>query len=270
MKFSMCNEFCEGWDFASVCQLAQEAGYQGVEIAPFTLAPTIYGFSDDLKRQVRRAAEERGLQIAGLHWLLSRTNGLHVTHPDPQVRKKTIDYLAEEVDVCAELGGSVLVMGSPNQRNVQEGQSYEDAWARAVEVFGAVAPRARGRGVTFCIEPLAPPECNFIQTAAEARRMVEEIDDPGFRMMLDVKAMSAEQTPIPELVGANADYLTHFHANDANLQGPGFGDTDFGPIAAALKEAGYDGWVSVEVFDFSVPPEKTAHESLRYLREVFQ
>ena len=99
--------------------------------------------------------------------------------------------------------------------------------------------------------------------------MVEAVDQPAFQMMLDVKAMSSENKPIPDIIRSSAQYLEHFHANDANLRGPGSGDTDFEPIAAALNEVGYDRWVSVEVFDFSDGPETIAVESLRYLREVF-
>jgi sugar phosphate isomerase/epimerase len=124
--------------------------------------------------------------------------------------------------------------------------------------------------VCICIEPLSPQDTNFIQTAAEARRLVEAVGHPGLRMILDVRAMCADEEPIPEIIRKSAPYLEHVHANDPNLSGPGFGDTDFVPIAAALKEIGYDGYVSVEVFDFSPGSERIARESLRYLIQVFQ
>ena len=121
----------------------------------------------------------------------------------------------------------------------------------------------------ICQEALPAPEADFIMTAAEAAQMVREVDHPNFRMMLDVKSMCSEAASPAETVRGYAALSRHFHANDANRRGPGFGDTDFKPIAAALKESGYRGWVSVEVFDYSPNPETIARESLRYLREVW-
>ena len=105
--------------------------------------------------------------------------------------------------------------------------------------------------MTICFEPLAPAETNFINTAAEALQFVERLNSPRFQIILDVKAMCSEAKPIPQIIRESWPRFAHFHANDKNLKGPGFGEVDFKPIAAALKEVGYQGFVSVEVFDFS-------------------
>ncbi len=269
MKFSMCNEFCEGWDFEDVCCLAAEAGYAGVEVAPFTLADSVEQIPPAGRERISEQALEAGLEIVGLHWLLVKPEGLHLNSRDAQVRQRTVDYLRAEIEFCADIGGRKMILGSPKQRNVPPGQSYPEVWQRSVRVFRELAQQAGGRDVVLCIEPLGPDETNFVHTAAQARRLVEAVDHPNFRMMLDVKAMCRDEEPIPDIIRASADHLEHFHANDANRLGPGFGDTDFLPIAAALKEVGYDGYVSVEVFDFSPGPRKIAHKSIEYLRDVF-
>ncbi|MFP4027938.1 MAG: sugar phosphate isomerase/epimerase family protein [Candidatus Brocadiia bacterium] len=270
VRFAMCNEFCEGWSFSETCRLAADAGYEGIEIAPFTIKDSVEDITPSERQQLKNTAEKSGLDVVGLHWLLTKPPGMYINHPDDAIRSRTKDYLKAEIDFCSDLGGTRMIVGSPKQRNVLESDTYEAAWARTVTVFKDLAPHAGNEGICLCIEPLAPTETNFIQTAQEARRIVEAVDHSAFQMMLDVKAMCGDVEPIPEIIRKSCSYVRHFHANDEGLGGPGSGDTDFVPIARSLEECGYEGWVSVEVFDFSPGPEAIAHESITYLREVFE
>ncbi len=254
MKFAICNEMFEGWEFGKVCAAAREAGYGGVELAPFTLGKPAGDVTSAERAALREAASREGLEIVGIHWVLAHTTGLHINAPDKAVRNRTVAYLIDLANLCGDLDGGVMVFGSPKQRCLCEGVSRQQAWDWARETFQAVVPALEDRGVTFCLEPLAPAETDFINTADEAARMIAEIDSPSFQLLLDVKAMSSERESIPRIVRENRAIVKHFHANDANMRGPGFGNTDFVPIAAALKEIDYQGWVSVEVFDFSPDP----------------
>jgi sugar phosphate isomerase/epimerase len=130
--------------------------------------------------------------------------------------------------------------------------------------------RAEDRGVTICFEPLAPSETNFINTAEEALRFTRQFESRAMRIILDVKAMCSEGKAIPQIIRESAGGFAYFHANDRNLKGPGFGDVDFVPIAAALRDVGYEGYVSVEVFKFEEGPEVIATKSIEYLRRVFR
>src|SRR5436853_478014 len=163
MRYAICNETFGGWDHARVCRFVAGLGYTGLELAPFTLAERITDVPAGRRRELRLQAEDSGLEIIGLHWLLAKTTGLMLTSP-------------EEPDV------------------------------------------------------------------------IRRVDHPAFRLHLDVKAMSTESSPAPELIRRHRAETYHFHANDPNRRGPGFGETDFVPIFRALKEADYRGWVSVEVF----------------------
>ena len=267
MKWAICNELFEGWDFARLVTFLAGLGYDGVELAPFTLAETVDGISAPRRRELRSIAADAGLAIAGLHWLLVNPEGLHLTSPEPAVRHRTIDYLRRLVDLCADLGGEVLVFGSPKQRSALPGVDPTDARRWAVEGFTACGTHAAERGVTFCLEPLPKGLTDLLNTAAEACEMVREIGHPNVRMMLDVKGMSAEGRPLPELIRESRGLYRHIHANDANGKGPGFGAIDFAPILGTLAQERYDGYVSVEVFDFSPDPETIARESLRYMQK---
>ena len=267
MRYAICNETFEGWDHERVCRRVAELGYRGLEIAPFTLARSIEEVSAERRRELRRQAEEHGLTILGLHWLLAKTEGLQLTAADASVRHKTADYLVALARCCADLGGEVLVFGSPAQRRIPAGATHAQAVEYAVDTFRRAQSGIADSGVKLCLEPLAPPEADFITTCAEAVEILDRLADPNFVLHFDVKAMSSEQTPIPDLIRRHAGRTGHFHANDANRRGPGFGDIDFVPIFRALRNGGYAGWVSVEVFDYAPDPETIARESLRYMRE---
>lgn len=266
MKFAICNELYEGWDFQRVCQSVAEIGYTGLEVAPFTLAPLITDVTPQQRESCRKQAEDAGLQIVGLHWLLAKTEGFHVNSADAAVRKTTADYLAELARCCADLGGNILVLGSPNARHVDPNITLEDAFNYAADTLRQITDVLAERNVLFCLEPLAPNDTDFMQTAEEGCKLMKLVDHPNVVLHLDVKAMASESIPIPQIIRKHISHTGHFHANDANLRGPGMGDTDFGPIFEALVDSGYDGWVSVEVFDFKPDPQTIARESLAYMK----
>jgi sugar phosphate isomerase/epimerase len=265
LRFAICNELFEGWDFARVCRFVKEIGYDGLEVAPFTLGDAPASLGADRRAELRRQAADAGVEIIGLHWLLARTQGLHLTSPDPEVRRRTSAYLSELAELCGDLGGTLMVFGSPAQRSRLPGVSAEQAFAFAEETIRATLPALDAHGVFLCLEPLTSDETDFMNTCDEAVRAIDAIGHPRVVLHLDVKAMSSEPTPVPELIHRHAARAGHFHANDPNRRGPGFGEVDFRPIFAALREAGYNRWVSVEVFDFSPDPETIARRSLEYM-----
>jgi len=269
MKFAICNEIFQGWNITDILAYAAKAGYAGVEIAPFTLANSVNDISSGERRKIRDAAARHGIEIAGIHWVLVKPEGLYINHPDAALRQRTAQYFCDLVDFCADLGGKVMVVGSPKQRNILPDVSPEQARDWAAATFRHAVRQAEQREVTICFEPLAPAETNFVNTAAEAIQFVQQVPSPRFKIILDVKAMCAEAKPIPQIIRESWPHFAHFHANDRNLKGPGFGDVDFKPIAAALREVGYEGFVSVEVFNFQEGPETIATRSLNYLKHAF-
>jgi sugar phosphate isomerase/epimerase len=270
VKFAICNEIFQGWPLEETFRFIGKTGYDAVEIAPFTLAKSVTEVPPARRAEIKDLAQRNGIAISGIHWVLVQTEGLHLTHPDAAVRSRTAKYFCDLVDFCADLGGQIIVVGSPKQRNLESGVSFQQGWDWATAVFRDAVMRAEARGITICFEPLAPSETNFINTAAQAIEFVHQLHTPHFKIILDVKAMCSEAKPIPQIIRHSWPNFAYFHANDRNLKGPGFGDVDFKPIAGALREVGYRGYVSVEVFKFDEGPELIATESLRNLQTAFR
>ena len=268
-RFGICNELFEGWEFGRVCRTVKALGYDGLELAPFTLAPTITDLSPERRRELRTMIRDAGLATIGLHWLLAKTEGLYLTHPDPSVRRRTADYLKALGEATRDLGGNVMVLGSPRQRDLLPGVDHATACDYAAEVLGEALPTIGAAGVELCLEPLAPTETDFLNTIAQANDLIARIGHPALRLHLDVKAQSSDPGgSVPDLFARFAPTAGHVHVQDPNGRGPGMGATDFGPILWALVQSGYDRWVSVEVFDYAPGADETARKSLECLRRA--
>src|SRR5690606_2411630 len=138
--YAFCNEMFGQEPFDQVAATMRTLGYTGVEIAPFTLLPPTDPFdarnvSAAKRQEIKRQAAAAGLEVVGLHWLLAKTSGFYLTSPDGAIRRATADYLKTLVELCAELGGTLMVLGSPQQRNLLPGVGYDDAERYAAEVL---------------------------------------------------------------------------------------------------------------------------------------
>lgn len=269
MKFAICNEtFSDlNWSHEKVFEFVADCGYDGIEIAPFTIGDHVEKIPDLDTRQLKDAANNAGISIIGLHWILSNQQDLLLTSSDSLVRTRTAKYLCSLARWCRELGGDIMIFGSPKQRNRPEKMSMLEGFQNASATLETVVPVLEETKVTIAMEPLATWETNFILDASDALHMIEMVDSEFVRMILDCKAMHAmEAETIPTVIRNYAEYFSHFHANDPNLLGPGFGELDFVPIFHALREVEYDRWVSVEVFDYSPGPEKIAKDSFDYMK----
>jgi len=269
MRLAICNETFRDHDFAGSCAEAARHGYHGLEVAPFTLGnPETLSLKE--AEVYGSVVRDHGLEMVGLHWLLAKTQGYHLTDPNPAIHQRTFDYARRLAEICAAMGGNIMVWGSPQQRTLAPDWSRTDAETRFIDFFRRLSPHLAALNVTVAFEFLGPSETNFINTAAETIRLLEKIDSPNIRLHLDVKAMASDTLPIPQIVRDSLPWTAHFHANDPNLRGPGMGNVDFPAIAAELIRGGYDKWVSVEVFDTTISPEILAAESMKHLQAAFR
>ncbi|HEY8050599.1 MAG TPA: sugar phosphate isomerase/epimerase family protein [Ramlibacter sp.] len=275
MKFALCNEVLQPLGFEQQCAFAAKLGYDGLEVAPFTLAGNPMDITDTQALAFRRIAEDAGLKICGLHWLLVAPAGLSISSEDQALRMRTLGVMIRLVELCTLLGGRYLVHGSPKQRSTPGGSTKEQALARVTDIFARIAPVAQQHGVTYCIEPLSTRETDVINTVAEAAAIVDEVNSPALKTMIDCSAAGPmEQETIPVLIERwmPSGHVAHVQVNDPNRRAPGQGDMRFGPILEAIermrRQGRYDGIVAVEPFDYVPDGPGCAAWSIGYLKGI--
>lgn len=260
LDLTLCNELLaeEGLTLAQQCEIARDLGYIGLELAPATLSPAPHLLGAEERAEIRATVEDSGLRVTGLHWLLTAYPELSIT--DPATSDAAQEVLIALVGLCADLGGRVLVHGSPGQRMRPAGTGDGELLDRLVAFFRPIAEEAARRGVVYCIEPLAAVETDLINTVAEAARLVEAVGHPAFRTMIDISAAGQEEGDVAGLIRqwVPTGMIAHIHANDSNRGAPGMGNDPFPQIVAALIEAGWSSPVGVEPFRTLIDARVTA------------
>jgi sugar phosphate isomerase/epimerase len=268
-RYAMCNEAFEGRPFDESCRIIRHYGYQGIEIAPFTLAADPLDISPEQRRQCRRIMDHEGLEFAGLHWLLVTPKQIHVSTPDSKLREESWQYVGNLVDLCADLSTkpAVMVFGSPKQRSSTGGLTAEEATRNFVQGLASVAPRAEQRGVTILMEALPHSQSDVVHTLAEAAAVVREIGSPAVQTMFDCHNAEDETEAHDRLIEKYFPLIRHVHVNEMDGAHPGTGNYDFVAIFRALMRLDYKGWISLEAFDFTAGAETIAGESIEYLEK---
>jgi sugar phosphate isomerase/epimerase len=273
MEIALCNEVLRTLPLQQQCDLAARLGYDSLELAPFTLGAEPHCLAAADRRAIRKCIENAGLRAVGLHWLLVAPPGLSITSADPDVRARTLEVLQGLVVLCADLGGRVLIHGSPAQRQIGSGDDVADARKRAVEAISMAAHRARDAGVVYCIEALPPASTNFVNTLEEAADLVRRIGNPALKTMIDTCAAAACETePVPAVVErwVPTGLIGHVQINDRTGLGPGQGGDDFAPVFRALARTGYEHAVSVEPFRYEPDGPTCAARAIGYVRGILE
>jgi D-psicose/D-tagatose/L-ribulose 3-epimerase len=272
MRISLCNEVVGELDFAAQCALAKKFGYDGIEIAPFTLSADPPRLSQTERRDIRAVAADHGLAITSLHYLLRAPSGLSITAADAAQRSRTVAVMRELCTFATDLGARVLVHGSPDQRKIA-GSADADGRKRGIDCFAAVAEAAAAAGVVYCIEPLSRDQTAFVNTIEEAADIARQIGSPAVRTMLDCSSAALTETEsIPDLIRRwiPSGLIAHVHFNDPNRQGPGDGALDFAPILSTLREQDYRGDAAIEPFIYEPDGPACAARGIGYIRGILR
>jgi D-psicose/D-tagatose/L-ribulose 3-epimerase len=264
----MCNEAFEQTPLVEVCKTLRAIGYEGIEIAPFTLAPDPVDISPSQRREYADIIQSEGLTFVGLHWLMVSPKGLHVTTPDDVLRERSWQHIRHLIDLCADLGPKgVMIFGSPQQRSTTGGLTREQATRNYIDGLASVAPQAEERGVTILVEALPTAQCDVVLTLREAAAIVDAIDSPAIQTMFDTHNAVDEQEPHTVLIEKYFGHIKHVHVNEMDGRFPGTSEYDFAGLLKKLQRLKYKGWVSLEVFDFKPSAREIAEASYTFLKK---
>lgn len=269
--YAMCNESMQALSWAEQCEIVGQAGYRGIEIAPFTLVKQgVSEISAAQRRDMVSVMKANGLACAGLHWLLAPPpQGLHFTTPDAAVRKRTVAYLNELIDFCGDLGAKAMIFGSPKQRNTV-GISIDQAKGYFADGLAAVADHAQARGVQVLIEPLDKSQTDVVNVTAEALDLIKQIDHPAIATMFDFHNTADETEDFVTIIKKYHEHIRHVHVQEMDGQYLGTGNARQAFVTAfqTLKDLGYERWVSLEVFDFAPGGKVIAEASIKVLKAI--
>lgn len=251
MKLSISNI---AWDpvlDAQVLPLLQRSGYSGVELAPRKYFPDIRNFEMSRVREVRTHFESYSITPIAFQAVLFGENHLKLFET-AELRDEMRTHLERVLDLAGALGVGNVVFGSPKNRAVPEGYAG-DPMAVAVEFFGGLARHARAAGTRLCIEANPPVYGgNFVTTAEEAAALVRAVDDAGFGFHLDSGAVTIDGGDMAGILARHLDIIPHYHASEPMLVSLDPLPEHHAGYARALREADYDGYVSIEM---TLPPD---------------
>jgi len=270
-KYAMCNESMAELNWAEQCRIVSDAGYEGIEIAAFTLVEEgVQEIGPARRKEMVSVMKDAGLECVGLHWLLAPPpKGLHFTTPDVAVRRKTVAYLETLIDFCGDLDGHYMIFGSPKQRDTK-GISVEQAKKYFADGLASVANHAQQRGIEILVEPLGNRTTDVVNTLAEASQLAEQVNHPAIGMMFDFNNTVDETEPFDVLLRKYRKNIHHVHVQEMGGKhlGTGTAVNDYVKAFQVLKDMRYNHWVSLEVFDFSPGGKTIAEESMRTLKQI--
>ena len=231
-------------EYDATFAMLKDAGFDGVEIPIFD-------------REVDKYAElGRRLDAFGLEPIAvgARVAGESPIADDPAERVEALAATRANIDTAAALGASLICGPLAAPLGVFSGAPpTADERGRSVAYLQEVAPYAEEHGVTIALEYLNRFEMYLTNTAADLAALVREVDHPSVRMMYDTYHAHIEEKDVREALQACKDVLVHVHLSENDRSTPGAGQVDWETTFAALREIGYDGWVSIEAFGDSLP-----------------
>ena len=249
-------------------QLLSSLKCEGIELAASMLWQEPVDSTIRQRLELRRKIQDAELKLTGLQSLLYTRRDL-LLFKDKKGRQKTLDYLIRLMDLCRDLGGEILVFGSPRNRNIGD-LPREKAYAIAVDFFSRVGKQAEKRNLCFCIEPLGKTETDFINRIKEAEEFIEDTGNcKGLGLHIDVKALIEEKEVSWPYLTESFSSAKHVHLNEPGLMPPGSTGYCHKEIRARMDGSTYSRFLSIEMRRQERDMEGSIHRAVDYVRQVY-
>lgn len=243
---------------AEAVRYAAELGFDAVEIFP----PNAAAVSAD---EVRPLVERAGVRVAAIGtgggWVVRK---LTLTHAQTEVRREARQFIREVIDVAASFQAPAII-GSMQGR-ADDVVSRDQALALLAEALEDLGEYAGARGVPLLYEPLNRYETNLFNRIGDAAGWLRSLRTRHVRVLADLFHMAIEETDLAAALRETADLVGHVHFADSNRRAVGFGHTALPPVIAALRDIGYDGYLSAEILPWP-DPVAAARQTLMAFRQ---
>ena len=267
MKISISNI---AWDknlFPYFLDFIKSKGCSGVEIAPSCVWDEPIQSSKIERLNIIKSISNAGLELVGFHALLYHRPELQL-FLGKELKKKTLKYLCDLIDLCSELGGRQLVFGSPQNRKLH-GRDYSDCLEEILSDFYEVAEYAKNKNVCFCIEPLGK-YTDFIKSIDEGGQLVLKINHPFFKLHLDTKTFFSTKENPKQTIEKYRNLIQHVHIGDDDLKEPGSINKDHRLIGDALRKINYSKYLSIEMRKPQNNIKKVIERSILFVKENYK
>ena len=236
-------------DFPAACRNAADLGFDAIEIFPASAEQL-----DALN--VGTVLRDHGLALAavgtGAGWVKHK---LTLSSPDLKTRMKAWEFASSIKVAAAKLGAPAIIgsmQGRWDQRKDREQAIYHLVNGMSLIVIGLL-----NFEIPLLYEPLNRKETNIANTLAEGVELIQQVEpQAGVRLLADLYHMNLEEPDIAKAIREHGEHIGHVHLADSNRRPAGFGNTDFAPIASALRDVNYTGYISAEALPY--PDSDTA------------
>ena len=219
----------------------RDLGFDGVEIALENRGDMDYA-------QVLKALKKNGLECSSVCGAFGPDRDLR---GDKEAQENSKRYIRDCIDACEALECDLLVgpfYSAVGRAEMEKEADRKEQWRTVVGNMQEICAYAEKKGVYLALEPLNRFETDFINTCAQAKRMLGDVGSPMLKIHLDTFHMNIEEKSLPGAILDAGDALYHVHTSENDRGTPGTGTVDWKGVTDALKRIGYGRYVVIESF----------------------
>ena len=243
-------------------------GYDGIEIG--AASPHAYPryLNEERRRHLKSVLDDNGIAVSSMLPAPGGGAGFNVASPLEQERLDAIEQYKDVVELCHQLGGKTVLYVAGWQ---VFGTSRLQAWEWSRDALQQIAARASEFGITIVVEP-TPADSNLVESCDHAIELMEEVNAKNVKVMFDTyHAFYRNEVPT-DYVYRMGKNLHHIHVSDTDRLAPGQGRGDFSGLLDALREVGFNGYLTMEI-GFNrrdVEPDRLARQAYTYIQSELE